>query len=102
MDGQGLSQINILEIKRVDPYVKDIVDSSNLLHAVYMFDNENQKWKKMVMEKALFIYSRLAEPNYGVFINNMNAEAFVEPITAQTELKISAFFMLTRNEKKCT
>lgn len=102
MDEQGFSEINILAIKRVDPWAKDIVDSSNLLHAVYMFDNEKQKWDKMAMEKALFIYSRLAEPNYGVFINNMNAKPFVEPITAQTELKFSTSFMLTRNEQKCT
>lgn len=103
MGEQGLSQTNILTIiKRIDSNAKDIVDRTGNLHAVYMFDDEKKEWKKTAVDKALFIYSRHNEPHYGVYVNSLNAVAFAEPITAQTELKIQAPFIVTRNEQKCT
>lgn len=101
--GEQSLEMNISSIKNVDPYAKDIVDGSGQLHAVYMFDSKTKEWKKTAVEKALFIYSRNAEPYHGLFIKHIsNGKVFVEPISAQTELKIEPPHVLTRNEHKRT
>ncbi|KAG4070099.1 hypothetical protein HA402_013342 [Bradysia odoriphaga] len=101
MDQREL-RMNIVAIKRVDPYAKDIVDSSAHV-AFYTFNKEEEEWEKTDVEGAFFIYSRNAEPYHSVFINNrLNTKSLVEPITAQIELQIEAPFMLYRNERSRT
>lgn len=98
-----MGEQGLCKIKRVDPYAKNIVDNRAQLVAIYMFDKEKNEWMKTVMKEALFIYGRNAEPYYSVFINNRsNTKSLVAPITAQTELKIEASFMLFRNEQNRT
>lgn len=101
MDQREL-RMNIVAIKRVDPYAKDIIDSSAHV-AFYTFNKEEEEWEKTDVEGAFFIYSRNAEPYHSVFINNrLNTKSLVEPITAQIELQIEAPFMLYRNERSRT
>ncbi|KAJ6646615.1 mRNA-decapping enzyme 1A [Pseudolycoriella hygida] len=99
MSDQRELRMNIVAIKRVDPYAKNIVDSSAHV-AFYTFNKEEEEWEKTDVEGAFFIYSRTAEPYHSVFINNrLNTKSLVEPITAQIELQIEAPFMLYRNER---
>jgi len=91
-------RMNIVAINRVDPYVKDIVDSSAHV-ALYTFDPEANEWEKTDVEGALFVYSRNAEPFYSVFINNrLNTNSLVEPIT-RFEIQSQPPFLLYRNER---
>ncbi|CAD7087828.1 unnamed protein product [Hermetia illucens] len=92
-------RMNLAAIKRVDPYAKDIVDSSAHV-AFYTFNSEESEWEKTDVEGAFFIYSRNAEPIHSIFINNrLNTNSFVEPITGQLELQSQPPFLLYRNER---
>lgn len=91
--------MNLAAIKRVDPYAKDIVDTSAHV-AFYTFNSEENEWEKTDVEGAFFIYSRNAEPFHSIFINNrLNTNSFVEPITSQLELQSQPPFLLYRNER---
>ena len=101
MSDQTELRMNLVAIKRVDPYAKDVVNSSAHV-AFYTFntDTEENEWEKTDIEGALFIYARNAEPYRSIFINNrLNTNSLVEPITAQIELQSQAPFLLYRNER---
>lgn len=91
--------MNLAAIKRVDPYAKDIIDSSAHV-AFYTFNAEDTEWEKTDVEGAFFVYSRNAEPFHSIFINNrLNTNSLVEPITAHIELQSQPPFLLYRNER---
>uniref|UniRef100_A0A182PFS2 mRNA-decapping enzyme C-terminal domain-containing protein n=1 Tax=Anopheles epiroticus TaxID=199890 RepID=A0A182PFS2_9DIPT len=99
MADQTELRMNLVAIKRVDPYAKDIVNSSAHV-ALYVFNNEENEWEKTDIEGALFIYSRFAEPFHSIFINNrLNTNSLVEPIRGQIELQSKPPFLLYRNER---
>lgn len=92
-------RMNLAAVKRVDPYAKDIVDSSAHV-AFYTFNSEENEWEKTDVEGVFFIYSRNAEPLHSIFINNrLNTNSFIEPITGQLELQSQPPFLLYRNER---
>lgn len=92
-------RMNLAAIKRVDPYAKDIIDSSAHV-AFYTFNPDETEWEKTDVEGAFFVYSRNAEPFNSVFINNrLNTNSLVEPITAGIELQNQTPFLLYRNER---
>lgn len=93
-------RMNLAAIKRVDPYAKDIIDSSAHV-AFYTFNqDETTEWEKTDVEGAFFVYSRNAEPYHSIFINNrLNTNSLVEPITAHIELQSQPPFLLYRNER---
>ncbi|XP_050082737.1 mRNA-decapping enzyme 1A [Anopheles aquasalis] len=99
MADQTELRMNLVAIKRVDPYAKDIINSSAHV-AFYVFNNEDSEWEKTDIEGALFIYSRFAEPFHSIFINNrLNTNSLVEPIRGQIELQSKPPFLLYRNER---
>ncbi|KFB39320.1 AGAP012645-PA-like protein [Anopheles sinensis] len=99
MADQTELRMNLVAIKRVDPYAKDIVNSSAHV-AFYVFNNAENEWEKTDIEGALFIYSRFAEPYHSIFINNrLNTNSLVEPIRGQIELQSKPPFLLYRNER---
>lgn len=92
-------RMNLAAIKRVDPYAKDIIDSSAHV-AFYTFNPDETEWEKTDVEGAFFVYSRNAEPYHSIFINNrLNTNSLVEPITAHIELQSQPPFLLYRNER---
>ncbi|XP_050077942.1 mRNA-decapping enzyme 1B [Anopheles maculipalpis] len=99
MADQTELRMNLVAIKRVDPYAKDIINSSAHV-ALYVFNNAENEWEKTDIEGALFIYSRFAEPYHSIFINNrLNTNSLVEPIRGQIELQTKPPFLLYRNER---
>lgn len=99
MADKSKTRMNLAAIKKVDPYAKDIVDTSSHV-AFYIFDSEQNEWEKTDVEGAFFIYSRNAQPFHSIFINNrLNTTSFVEPITTHLELQAQAPFLLYRNER---
>ncbi|XP_036333340.1 uncharacterized protein LOC118744432 [Rhagoletis pomonella] len=99
LDENSKARMNLAAIKKVDPYAKDIVDSSSHV-AFYTFNAEHNEWEKTDVEGAFFIYSRNAQPFHSIFINNrINTTSFVEPITSQLELQSQPPFLLYRNER---
>ncbi|XP_052898537.1 mRNA-decapping enzyme 1A [Anopheles moucheti] len=99
MADQTELRMNLVAIKRVDPYAKDIINSSAHV-ALYVFNNAENEWEKTDIEGALFIYSRFAEPYHSIFINNrLNTNSLVEPIRGQIELQSKPPFLLYKNER---
>jgi hypothetical protein len=62
-------RMNVAALKRVDPYVKDILETATHV-ALYTFNGENNEWEKTDIEGALFVYSRIGEPYNSILIMN--------------------------------
>ncbi|XP_017125418.1 mRNA-decapping enzyme 1A [Drosophila elegans] len=98
MADESITRMNLAAIKKIDPYAKEIVDSSS--HVAFYTFNAEQQWEKTDVEGAFFIYHRNAEPFHSIFINNrLNTTSFVEPITGSLELQSQPPFLLYRNER---
>lgn len=62
-------RMNVAALKRVDPYVKDILETATHV-ALYTFNAVNNEWEKTDIAGALFVYSRNGEPYNSVLIMN--------------------------------
>lgn len=92
-------QISITSIKRVDPYVKDILATSTHV-TLYKFNAVNNEWEKTDTEGALFVYSRNGEPFHSIMIlNRLNTKNLIEPIVKEFDYQMQTPFLLYRNSK---
>ena len=71
-------RMNVAALKRVDPYLKDILESASHV-ALYAFNGNNNEWEKTEIEGALFIYSRMGEPYHSILIMNRYFVLFFTP-----------------------
>lgn len=62
-------RMNVAALKRVDPYVKDILETATHV-ALYTFNADENEWEKTHIEGALFVYSRNGEPYNSILIMN--------------------------------
>ena len=62
-------RMNVAALKRVDPYVTDILETATHV-ALYTFNGENNEWERTDIEGALFVYSRIGEPYNSILIMN--------------------------------
>lgn len=91
--------MNVAALKRVDPYVKDILETATHV-ALYTFNAINNEWEKTNIEGALFVYSRNGEPYNSVLImNRLNTNNLVEPVTQGLDLQLQEPFLLYRNSR---
>nr|XP_050863144.1 mRNA-decapping enzyme 1A isoform X4 [Vespula vulgaris] len=92
-------RMNVAALKRVDPYVKDILETATHV-ALYTFNGDNNEWEKTDIEGALFVYSRNGEPYNSILImNRLNTNNLVEPVTQGLDLQLQAPFLLYRNSR---
>ncbi|XP_072391539.1 uncharacterized protein DCP1 [Diabrotica undecimpunctata] len=92
-------RMSVTSIKRVDPYVKDILASATHV-ALYNFNTSINEWEKTETEGALFIYSRNGEPFHSIMVmNRLNTDNLIEPIVKDFEYQMQAPFLLYRNSK---
>ncbi|CAD6203833.1 GSCOCG00009821001-RA-CDS [Cotesia congregata] len=92
-------KMNMAALKRVDPYIKDILETATHV-ALYKFNAENNEWEKTDIEGALFVYSRNGEPYNSILImNRLNTNNLVEPVTQRLDLELQEPFLLYRNSK---
>ncbi|XP_011499421.1 PREDICTED: mRNA-decapping enzyme 1A [Ceratosolen solmsi marchali] len=92
-------RMNVAALKRVDPYVKDILETATHV-ALYTFNSENNEWEKTDIEGALFVYSRIGEPYNSILImNRLNTNNQVEPVTPGLDLQLQEPFLLYKNSK---
>lgn len=91
--------MNVAALKRVDPYIKDILETATHV-ALYTFNAVNNEWEKTDIEGALFVYSRNGEPYNSVLImNRLNTNNLVEPVTQGLDLQLQEPFLLYRNSR---
>ncbi|XP_023028658.2 decapping mRNA 1 [Leptinotarsa decemlineata] len=92
-------RMSVTSIKRVDPYVKDIL--ANATHvALYIFNISTNAWEKTETEGALFIYSRNGEPFHSIMVmNRLNTDNLIEPIVKDFDYQMQVPFLLYRNSK---
>jgi len=89
--------MNVAALKRVDPYVKDILETATHV-ALYTFNADDNEWEKTDVEGALFVYSRNGEPYHSILImNRLNTNNLVEPVTHGLDLQLQEPFLLYRN-----
>lgn len=89
--------MNVAALKRVDPYVKDILETATHV-ALYTFNADDNEWEKTDVEGALFVYSRNGEPFHSILImNRLNTNNLVEPVIQGLDLQLQEPFLLYRN-----
>ncbi|KRT78974.1 hypothetical protein AMK59_8034 [Oryctes borbonicus] len=92
-------RMSVTSIKRVDPYVKQILGTSTHV-ALYKFNPTANEWEKTDTEGALFLYSRNGVPYHSIMImNRLNTNNLIEPIVKEFEYQMQAPFLLYRNSK---
>ncbi|XP_001601191.1 mRNA-decapping enzyme 1A [Nasonia vitripennis] len=92
-------RMNVAALKRVDPYVRDILETATHV-ALYTFNGEKNEWEKTDIEGALFVYSRIGEPYNSILImNRLNTKNQVEPVTPGLDLQLQEPFLLYKNSK---
>ena len=90
-------RMNVAALKRVDPYVKDILETATHV-ALYTFNADDNEWEKTDVEGALFVYSRSGEPFHSILImNRLNTNNLVEPVIRGLDLQLQEPFLLYRN-----
>lgn len=93
------SEVNVSAIRRVDPLVKDLVDSATHV-ALYSFNGMKNEWDKTNIEGALFVYKRKENPLYSMFILNRNSpENLIEPVVKELDLQLQNPFILYKNKQ---
>lgn len=93
------SEVNVSAIRRVDPLVKDLVDSATHV-ALYSFNGLKNEWDKTNIEGALFVYRRKDNPLYSMFILNRNSpENLIEPVVKELDLQLQNPFILYKNKQ---
>lgn len=93
------SEVNVSAIRRVDPLVKDLVDSATHV-ALYSFNGHKNEWDKTNIEGALFVYRRAENPLYSMFILNRNSpENLLEPVVKELDLQLQNPFILYKNKQ---
>lgn len=92
-------RMSVTSIKRVDPYVKDILATATHV-ALYKFNTSTNEWEKTETEGALFIYSRNGEPFHSIMVmNRLNTDNLIEPIVKEFDYQMQVPFLLYRNSK---
>ncbi|XP_029665575.1 mRNA-decapping enzyme 1A [Formica exsecta] len=92
-------RMNVAALKRVDPYVKDILETATHV-ALYTFNGDENEWEKTDIEGALFLYSRNGEPYNSILImNRLNTNNLVEPVAPGLDLQLQEPFLLYRNSR---
>lgn len=89
--------MNVAALKRVDPYVKSLLETAAHV-ALYTFNANDNEWEKTDIEGALFVYSRTGEPYNNILImNRLNMKNLIEPVTQGLDLQLQDPFLLYRN-----
>lgn len=91
--------MSVTSIKRVDPYVKNVLATATHV-ALYSFNTTKNEWEKTETEGALFIYSRNGEPFHSMMVmNRLNTNNLIEPIVKDFDYQMQIPFLLYRNSK---
>ncbi|GLV34194.1 Decapping protein 1 [Carabus blaptoides fortunei] len=94
-------RMNVAALKRVDPYIKDILGTATQV-ALYTFSAVKNEWEKTDVEGALFVCSRNGEPYNSILImNRLKPNNLVEPIVKDLDWQMQAPFLLYRNTRNC-
>lgn len=92
-------RMSVTSIKRVDPYVKEILATATHV-ALYKFNTTSNEWEKTDTEGALFVYSRNGEPYHSIMVmNRLNTNNVIEPIVKDFDYQMQVPFLLYRNSK---
>lgn len=92
-------QISVNSIKRVDPYVKEILMTATHV-ALYKFCYLRNEWMRTEIEGALFVYSRNGEPYHSFMVmNRLNTVNQIEPLVKEFDYQTQSPFLLYRNSK---
>ncbi|KAJ3166000.1 mRNA-decapping enzyme 1B [Irineochytrium annulatum] len=110
MDAAARNAVNLKVLRRYDPTIRSILDSSSHV-VVYDFDPVNQSWTKKGIEGTLFITTRSPpapvngarqhphqnHTSHTLFIlNRLSTENFVQPIDVDTEVQILGDYVICR------
>ncbi|GAA5847021.1 hypothetical protein JCM5353_005740 [Sporobolomyces roseus] len=89
---QMRQQLNLKNLQRHDPTIKEIVTSASYAS---VYENFGEEWVKTGVEGPMFLFSRTEIPHYGFFIlNRQGLEYIQEFLTPECELNVGGEFIL--------
>lgn len=91
-------KMNLENIKRVDPFAKDIIHSSS--QVAFYVHSEETKWEKTTLEGTFFIYNRTTQPKFSFFVTNrLRTNYVIQSITENMDFQSASPFLLYRNDE---
>lgn len=91
-------ELENLALKKFDQNAAEIVESAPLA-AAYLFDKDLLKWEKLNCEGILFLYRKLYEPQYNLFLLNRHSNLHLyQPVSQNLKLQVEDSYLLFRND----
>lgn len=98
MNAEARLSLNLRVLKRHDPYIHRIVDSTSFA-VVYTFSRETKEWTKAGVEGTLFLVEKSVSPLYGFFImNRLHLENFSASLNRSMEIILTPEFVIYQND----
>ncbi|KAI9145711.1 hypothetical protein BKA69DRAFT_456419 [Paraphysoderma sedebokerense] len=96
MNKQAKLAMNLNVLKRHDPHIVSILDSTPYA-VLYEFDGA--AWSKKNIEGTLFLYARSISPYYGLFIiNRLSTSNYLMSLTDQIDIQLNAEYIMYKQK----
>lgn len=91
-------ELETIALRKFDQNAAEIIDSAPLA-AAYLFDKDQLKWEKLNCEGILFLYKKLYEPHYNLFLLNRQSNLHLyQPVSRNLKLQVEDSYLLFRND----
>lgn len=85
-------------LQRYDKNASEIIDSAPLV-AAYIFNNDQEKWLKLNCEGILFLYKKLHDPHFNLFLlNRISNSHLYQPICSTLKLQMEDSYLFFKTD----
>ncbi|KAG0263160.1 hypothetical protein DFQ27_001904 [Actinomortierella ambigua] len=99
MNKAARKAVNLSVLKRHDPNIAEIIDTSSYV-VVYQFDEASQSWTKKGVEGTMFVFTRTTSPSFGFYImNRLSIENFMVDLTGDLALQLTSDYIIYSDEQ---
>ncbi|XVF05129.1 hypothetical protein REPUB_Repub05bG0145000 [Reevesia pubescens] len=97
LDQQGTKLLNLTVLRRIDPFVEEILITAAHV-AFYEFNIDLNQWSRKDVEGSLFVVKRNTQPRFQfIVMNRRNTDNLVENILGDFEYEVQDKYLLYRN-----
>ncbi|KAI9202095.1 uncharacterized protein BJ171DRAFT_461707 [Polychytrium aggregatum] len=96
MDAAARQAVNLNVLRRHDPAISAIVDTSSHV-VVYNFDSATETWKKVGIEGTMFLFRKESLNRYGIFVmNRLSTDNHNEELNSEMEIQVMGDYVIYR------
>lgn len=98
MESINRRELEIVVLRKYDRNALEIIESAPFV-AAYTFNSEQSKWEKLKCEGILFLYRKVYEPQYNLFLlNRLSNLHLYQPVGPNLKLQVEDSYLLFRND----